>query len=61
LDISGGHLRGGERAEGAPVSGVASGHEGGALLVPGLHVGDQIHHAARVAELIVIPATGVAI
>ncbi len=30
-----------------------------ALLVPGLHVGDQIHHAARVTKLVVIPVTGV--
>jgi hypothetical protein len=30
-----------------------------ALLVPGLHVGDQIHHAARVTKLVVIPVTRV--
>jgi hypothetical protein len=30
-----------------------------ALLVPSLHVGDQIHHAARVTKLVVIPVTRV--
>jgi hypothetical protein len=30
---------------------------GEGLLVPRLHVGNEVHHAARVAELVVIPVT----